>query len=111
MAATFLNAETGEAVRVVALDESRQLAERLYAHVESRKERQMRAYREASDEQLFRVERVRVDYGEMDAPGRPRSRVACEACGEGVNDGREVRGARGETLCRPCAAGAYYTRL
>src|ERR671920_2264373 len=111
VAATFLNSETREAVRVVALDSSRYLADARYPQVESKKERQFRAYREATDEELFRVERVEVEYGEMDMPGRPRSRVRCARCGEGVNDGREVAGPEGPALCRPCASGGYYRRL
>jgi formylmethanofuran dehydrogenase subunit E len=111
VAATFLNTETGEAVRVVALEESRRLADERHPEIESKKERQFVSYREAADEELFKVERVSVDYGEMDAPGRPRSRVTCERCGEGVNDGREVRTGAGATLCRPCATGSYYKRL
>jgi formylmethanofuran dehydrogenase subunit E len=111
VAATFLNTETGEAVRVVALEESRALADARHPEVESKKERQFLAYREAADEELFKVERVEVEYGEMDAPGRPRSRVLCGRCGEGVNDGREVAGPEGSVLCRPCASGGYYRRL
>ena len=111
VAATFLNSSTGEAVRVVALEESRALADERYPQIESRKERQLRAYKEASDEELFKVERVRVLYGEMDAPGRPRSRVICALCGEGVNDGREVEGDVGEPLCRSCAFGGYYEKF
>ncbi len=111
VAATFLNIETNEAVRLVALDESRALADLRYPRIESRKERQFLAYREASDAELFKVERVRVEYGEMDAPGRPRARVPCASCGEGINDGREMKGANGELLCRPCAVGGYYRTL
>ena len=111
VAATFLNTETGAAVRVVALEESRALADERHPEIESRKERQFHAYREATDEELFKAERVSVEYGEMDAPGRPRSRVICARCGEGVNDGREVVGPEGEALCRPCASGGYYRRL
>src|ERR687896_889113 len=111
VAATFYNTETNEAVRVVALEESRALADARYPGIESKKERQFRAYREAADEELFKVERVEVEYGELDAPGRPRSRVRCARCGEGVNDGREVAGPEGSVLCRPCASGGYYRRL
>ncbi len=111
VAATFYHTETGEAVRVVALEESRELADARHPEIESKKERQFRAYREAADEELFKVERVEVEYGEMDMPGRPRSRVRCARCGEGVNDGREVTSPEGLTLCRPCASGGYYRRL
>jgi formylmethanofuran dehydrogenase subunit E len=111
VAATFLNTETHDAVRVVALEESRALADERYPSIESKKERQLRAYREASEEELFRAERVDVSYGETDAPGRPRTRVNCARCGEGINDGRELRGDEGEALCRPCAQGGYYKSL
>jgi formylmethanofuran dehydrogenase subunit E len=109
VAATFFNTETREAVRVVALEESRALADARHPEIESKKERQFLTYREASDAELFKVERVTVDYAERDAPGRPLSRVRCARCGEGVNDGREVRDAAGTLLCRPCASGGYYS--
>ena len=111
VAATFLNTETGEALRVVALDESRALADARYPQVSSKKERPFRAYREAEEGELFRVERVSVEYGEMDEPGRPRARVVCAGCGEGINDGRELKSADGALLCRPCAQGGYYKSL
>jgi len=111
VAATFFNTETGEAVRIVALEESRALADARYPEIESKKERQFRTYREATDDELFKVERVAVNYTEMDAPGRPRSRVICSSCHEGINDGREVRGADGQAICRPCASGGYYCKL
>src|SRR5947209_507802 len=111
VAATFLNSSTDEAVRIVALEESRELADERYPSIKDKRERQLRAYREALDEELFKIERVRVEYGEMDAPGRPRSRVICARCVEGINDGREVLCKGGVVLCRPCALGGYYERL
>lgn len=108
VAATFLNLSGNSAVRLLALEESRELADTLYAQVESRKERQMLAYRELEDERLFKIERVRVDLDEFDMPGRPRSRVTCARCLEGINDGREVFDGVGERVCRACAFGGYY---
>lgn len=111
VAASFLNTETGESIRIVALDESRALADARYPQIESKKERQFRAYREATDAELFKIERVSVEYAKTDAPGRPLSRVFCVRCQEGINDGREMTGNNGEKLCRPCAAGGYYRIL
>jgi formylmethanofuran dehydrogenase subunit E len=108
VAATFLNLSDGSAVRLLALDESRALADSLYAQIESRKERQMLAYRELEDERLFKIERVRVNLDEFDMPGRPRARVKCARCHEGVNDGREVFDGIGLKVCRACAFGSYY---
>src|SRR5437588_8274814 len=65
VAATFLNTETQEAVRIVALEESRTLADTRYPQIEKKSERQFQAYSEAADDELFKVERVNVDYSEM----------------------------------------------
>lgn len=111
VAATFLNTETGEAVRISALDEARALADNRYPQISNKKERQLRAYREATDEELFKTSRVKVEYTDMDAPGHTRSRVACSNCQEGINDGREVFTAEGQTLCRPCAFTGYYREI
>lgn len=108
VAATFLHVETKQAVRILALDSARALADERFQGVESKKERQMRAYREAAESELFKVEGVRVNYRAVDAPGRPLVRVTCANCGEGVNDGREVNGPSGNFLCQPCAYGGYY---
>jgi len=109
VAATFFNTETEAAVRILALESSRQLADSLYPEISNKSERQFCAYREARDEDLFAVQRVKVQYQENDAPGRPRSRVMCSRCGEGINDGREVSSEIGaEFLCRTCASGGYY---
>ena len=110
LAATFLNVKTGEAVRVVAKDSSRQAADRTFPEIESKYERQLRAYKLLPDEELFKTERVRVNVPPQDQPGRPVSRVTCAECGEGINDHREIV-RDGRTLCRACAGEAYYTRL
>lgn len=110
LAATFLNVKTGEAVRVVALDSSREAANCAFPEIENKYERQLRAYKVLPDEDLFKIERVRVSLPAQDQPGRPVSRVRCDQCGEGINDRREIV-KEGHTLCRACAGEAYYTRL
>jgi formylmethanofuran dehydrogenase subunit E len=108
VAATFLNTSSNKAVRVVALETSRRLAEDRYPQITDKRDRQFRTYSEASDTELFAVHQVDVNLNEMDLPGSPRSRVICVQCGEGVNDGREVDSPTGEKICRPCATGGYY---
>ena len=105
LAATFLNVETSKAVRIVALESSRSLADQRHTEIESKYLRQMSVYREASDEELFAVEMGELQLNEMDAPGHPRSRVICARCGEGVNDGREVSTSDGSAVCRTCTFG------
>ena len=108
VAASFLNQQTGMAVRIVALDGSRELADALHPEIGSKKERQMLAYRELPDSLVFKVEAVSIEFGEHDLPGHPRKRVTCSRCSEGVNDGREVVAGE-EVLCRPCTGGRYYS--
>jgi formylmethanofuran dehydrogenase subunit E len=108
LAATFLNVETGKAVRIVALESSRQLADLLHPEIEDKYERQMRTYREAAEEELFDTTEVEVHVRAKDLPGHPRSRLICHKCGEGVNDGREISLPDRITLCRPCVYGTYY---
>lgn len=110
VAATFLNVESGRAVRLWARDDARELADLRYPEISQKKERQMRAYSEARDDELFKAENVCVEVGEFDAPGRPKVRSECQRCGEGVNDGRIVVDVDGSELCRGCAGVGYYTR-
>ncbi|HVF89200.1 MAG TPA: FmdE family protein [Blastocatellia bacterium] len=110
LAATFFNTRTGEAIRVIALDSSREAADRAFPEIDNRYERQLAAYKALPDEELFKTERVAVEVPAQDQPGRPVSRVICQECGEGINDRREVS-LEGRTLCRACAGGAYYRKL
>lgn len=108
VAATFLNTESNRAVRVVALETARNLADERYPKIENKRQRQFQAYSEATDAELFKVDFVSVELRDVDAPGSPRSRVLCSVCGEGVNDGREVTSVAGTVLCRPCSQGRDY---
>ena len=110
VAATFLNTETKRAVRIVALESSRALADERYSGVADKRTRQFRAYSEATDDELFKTELVSIELSNFDLPGSPRSRVSCAICEEGVNDGREVIDKNGDALCRGCSAGTYYSR-
>ena len=109
VAATFLNTTTKLAVRIVALESSRSLADERYPEITDKRERQFRAYFEAADDELFKTDVVEVDLREFDLPGSPRSRALCSTCGEGINDGRETSDPSGRILCRACASGSYYS--
>lgn len=102
MAATFVDLGSGRALRVVALEDSRELADRHFSHLETKNLRQMQAYRELPDSQLFREQWVRVPIDPADLPGYSGSRAICPRCGEGVNFGR-VALLNGEQLCLTCA--------
>lgn len=110
LAATFLNTETEKAVRVIALESARALARECFIHLPTKKQQQLEAYQALPEEQLFQVERVRVNLPEADRPGHPTSRVLCAQCGEGINDRREIW-RDGQPLCRACTGERYYEVL
>lgn len=102
MAATFVDLDSGRAVRVVALESSRDLAQSLYPHLAPRSAQQMAAYRELPDADLFREQWVSVQIDPSELPGYKAERFLCPRCGEGINFGRfaEVDSQR---LCLSCA--------
>lgn len=107
VAATFVDLETRHAIRVAARDDSRLRAKQVAPELADPYRQQREAYKVMDDAELFTLCRVRVKVNDQDLPGSPRSRVACDQCGEGVNDGREQR-AGGRVLCRNCAGESYY---
>jgi len=107
MAATFCDLQADRAVRVVALESSKQRARELFPAICDKNQQQMTAYREMSDEELFEKQWVKVRIGPEDLPGFKSPRISCEECGEGINFAREVR-IDGRTLCRGCAGESYY---
>ena len=102
MAATFVDLSSDLAVRIVALDGSRELARQRFAHIEGESRQQMQAYRELPGEELFREHWVRVPVDPQELPGYKGGRIACVRCGEGVNFGRFVE-VGGEQVCLSCA--------
>ncbi len=110
VAATFIDYATGEGVRVVARESSKLLARQMYPEITDKNQQQMRAYRDMRSEDLFDVQRVRVELAPEDLPGYKGERVLCEECGEGINFRREVR-RDGRVLCRACAGERYYQPL
>jgi len=110
VAATFVDVQTNRAVRVVARDDAREKARGMFPELAEPHQQQLAAYQRMDDADLFILQPVRVKLAAEDLPGRPRSRVACEECGEGINDGRERR-VDGRVLCRHCAGESYYEKV
>ncbi len=107
MAATFVNLETSRAVRVVAREESRELAAKYAPEIIGKYEQQLQAYKMMKDEELFNVYQVQLNIPETDLPGKPLSRIRCQGCGEWVQDGREIE-KEGEIFCKSCSGQTYY---
>jgi len=96
-AATFLNIQTGKAVRIY-----RQT--RLYPPDGA----DLTAFFQSiPDEGMFSAKYVQVKYAPEDLPGKPLGAMTCPLCNEEVIDGRQVV-CNGAAMCKACAEGAYY---
>src|SRR3954470_16784142 len=107
MAATFVDVESGRAIRIAARESSKFLAQQLHPEIENKNQQQMLAYREIADDDLFTTQWVKVDLPQEEFPGYKGERIVCDTCGEGVNFRREVN-RDGKLLCRSCAGESYY---
>jgi formylmethanofuran dehydrogenase subunit E len=107
MAATFVNSDTGTAVRIVAKEESKAKAKNYFPDIEDKYKCQLEAYKIMPDEELFEWKKVEVRIPEEDMPGRPLRRIKCDKCGEYVQDKRDIP-LDGKLLCKACVQGAYY---
>jgi formylmethanofuran dehydrogenase subunit E len=113
MAATFVDLATPirqegdtpiyKAIRIAALESSKQRARDLYPHIENKNQQQMLAYRELPNEDLFSEEWVSAPIHPREMPGYKSARITCELCGEGINYDRQVDRS-GKTLCAACAS-------
>jgi formylmethanofuran dehydrogenase subunit E len=96
MAATFINLESGKAVR---------LSSKPWKNADGTSEK--RDFTTLADEELFNIMEVDVPLRPEDLPGKPVRSALCSRCGESVMDGREIE-REGKTLCKPCFSGQDY---
>lgn len=92
MAATFINLESGKAVRVVT-----RMSKKPAAGSEGEKP----DFAGVPEDELFLITDVDVPLRPEDMPGKPLRTVPCAGCGEKVMDGREIEH-QGKNLCKPC---------
>ena len=107
MAATFVNLETGKAIRIISTEESRDLAKAYAPEIADKHGRQLEAYKRMPDSVLFRVQQVKVAVPDEDYPGPTRFKATCSRCGQVVRDRREVN-KDGRLFCKPCTDDVYF---
>ncbi len=109
MAATFVDLIENKAIRIAALESSKDRARELYPEIEPKNAQQMHAYREMDDPELFSEQWVTVPLHAREMPGYKSGRIVCSVCREGINYDRQVL-VNGENLCQGCAdpAERYY---
>ena len=98
-AATFLDLKDNRALRI----------HRIYNEFPEKGTDLNAFYDKVSDEEMFAVEEVVVDYSPADLPGPPREVQVCAFCGEEILDGRQVE-KDGKCCCKACLNGGYYKR-
>jgi formylmethanofuran dehydrogenase subunit E len=99
--ATFYNQDTGEALRITDADANKKFKD------EETKEEMIARFRRTPPEELFKVDKVKIELSKGDMPGKPYTTAFCSVCGEKVSDGRHLlRG--GKPVCKSCAEGSYY---
>jgi formylmethanofuran dehydrogenase subunit E len=109
VAATFVDLQTGRAVRIAAKESSKEAAREMFPGL-AKDAGQQKAYAVLSEDVLFDKKWVKVQVQPEDLPGFKGPRVVCAECREGINFKREVL-QNGRTLCRSCAGERYYAHL
>jgi formylmethanofuran dehydrogenase subunit E len=100
MAATFVNLESGKAVRLVS---------KMKKNADGTRETP--DFATVADEELFSIMDVTVPLRPEDLPGKPLRSTQCSVCGEKIMDGREIEH-EGKEFCKPCIAqNNYYIPL
>src|ERR1700679_740641 len=69
VAATFVDVETGKAIRIAAKESSKSLAREMHPEITDKNQQQMLAYREMSNDDLFTERRVKVTLPPEELPG------------------------------------------
>jgi formylmethanofuran dehydrogenase subunit E len=96
----------GRAVRIAALESSRERAREMFPRIENKNAQQMLAYRELPDQDLFATQWVSIPLHPREMPGYKSQRIVCDICGEGISYDRQLvieDTAGPTTVCRGCA--------
>jgi formylmethanofuran dehydrogenase subunit E len=107
VAATFVDTQTGQAVRIFPNAEARTHAADYAPEAHNRWEAMLLGYQRMPQELLLGSQAVELTTPIEEILSRPGARALCDRCGEEILNEREiVRG--GVTLCRSCAGDGYY---
>lgn len=110
VAATFVDTQTGRAIRIVPHAGARQQARNYAPEAQSRWQAYLLGYQRMPEAELLNIQAVMLAVSLEKILSKDGYRVNCQRCGEEIINEREVLQA-GLTLCHPCAEGAYYRPL
>lgn len=106
-AATFVDTQSGRAVRLAPHPTVRQIAPTFASEARNKWEAMLLGYQRMEPGQMFVAQVVELVTPVETLISRPGLRVNCDRCGEEIINGREVQ-QMGLTVCRGCAGAAYY---
>lgn len=107
IAATFIDARSGDAIRIFPRKEARTLAVSLAPEARNRWQAQLLGYQRLPADALLAVQKVCLNVSIERLVSRPGAKAICQVCGEEINNEREIL-RKGLTLCRACAGESYY---
>ena len=107
VAVTFVDTQTGRAVRVAPRLDIRERASAFEINEPRHYYAQMQAYQSMPDEEMFTIQEVALNTPVEQIVSKPGMRVNCDVCGEEIMNEREVH-QQGLVLCHTCAHGGYY---
>jgi len=110
VAATFVDTETGQALRLVPRPDVRGRARDYAPQAPSKWEAQLIGYQLMPAAELFDVREVVLRTPVERLISRPGRKAICAVCGEEIMNEREVT-RDGLVLCRACAGEGYYDEL
>lgn len=107
VAATFVDTQTGQAVRVIPCGSARQQAREYAPEAKNRWETYLLGYQRMPEEALLQLQPVTLTLSLEKLLSKEGHRVQCEGCSEEISNEREVS-QNGQILCRACAGQSYY---
>lgn len=110
VAATFVDTDSGQTLRIVPRFEARTLAKSYAPEARNRWEAQLLGYQRMPVDALFVVQPVELTHSVESIVSSAGLRAVCESCGEEIINGRQIV-RDGKIWCRACLFGAYYTSV
>jgi len=107
VAATFVDTQTGQAIRIVPRASVRGDARAYAPQAANKWEAQLIGYQLMPCAELFDVQEVQLRTPIEQIISRPGRKALCAVCGEEIMNEREVV-RDGASLCRACAGDGYY---
>jgi formylmethanofuran dehydrogenase subunit E len=108
MAATFIDTQTGAAIRISPHPQSRQLWQQYASDAPDRWHGYLKAYRVMPDELLMTARPVELNFSLEKTISLPDQRAVCAVCDEEIINERQIL-VDGKVLCPTCAGESYFT--